>query len=251
MNSADNTAIRGAVVLVTGAGGGIGRALVAALLEHGAAEVIACDRQAPDFDDPHVTALALDITDEAAVADAARRHADRVAILINNAGVNANSRLFSQRLMAEARSEIAVNYLGTLAMMQHFAPAMVARGSGQIANVVSFVGLVCGPGMAGYCASKAAAHMATVAARAELAPLGVGVLGIYPQIVDTDMSRHLALPKLTAEALAAMIVEAIEARQDSLFPGPATEAFATLRRDPEGFQAMLIDRLGTARPQFK
>ncbi|WP_264214347.1 SDR family NAD(P)-dependent oxidoreductase [Leisingera thetidis] len=251
MNSAGGIAIRDAVVLVTGAGGGIGRALVAVLLERGAAEVVACDRQAPGFDDPRVTPLALDITDEAAVAEAARRHAGRVTILINNAGVNANPRLFSDRLLAEAHSEIAVNYLGTLAMMQHFAPAMVARGGGQIANVVSFVGLVCGPGMAGYSASKAAAHMATVAARAELAPLGVGVLGIYPQLVDTGMSRHLALPKLTTEALAAMIVEAVEAGQDDLFPGPATEAFATLRQDPEGFQAMLIDRLGPARPQFK
>lgn len=170
MSNAGGTAIRDAVVLVTGAGGGIGRALVADLLERGAAEVLACDRQAPEFDDPRVTAVSLDITDQAAVAEAARCHAGRVKILINNAGVNANSRMFSEGLLADARSEIAVNYLGTLAMMQNFAPIMVARGGGQIANVVSFVGLVCGPGMAGYSASKAAAHMATVAARAELAP---------------------------------------------------------------------------------
>jgi NAD(P)-dependent dehydrogenase (short-subunit alcohol dehydrogenase family) len=250
MDNAKPIDIHGAVVMVTGASGGIGGALVAAVLERKAAEVIACDRSAPEFDDPRVTALMLDVTDDAAVERAAQEHADRVTILINNAGVNANSRLFSENVMAQARSEVTVNFLGTLAMMQHFAPVMVRRGRGQVTNMISFVGLVCGPGMATYSASKAAAHMVTVAARAELAPLGIGVLGVYPQLVDTEMSRHLPLPKLTPDALAEMVLDAIEAGRDSLFPGSATAALASLQEDPDGFQAMLIDRLGTQRPQF-
>lgn len=243
--------IKGSTVLVTGAGGGIGQALVAALLEHGASEVIAADREAPIFDDAHVTSLALDITDHAAVAQAATDYAERVKILINNAGVNANARLFTENALQSARSEIEVNYLGTLAMMQHFAPAMVRRGSGQISNLISFVGLVSGPGMAGYSASKAALNMVTVAARAELAPLGVSVMGIYPQVVDTTMSSHLNLTKLSAQELAEMITLSIEAGESDVFPGPATQAIEKLRRDYDGFQEMLIARLGDARSQFE
>ncbi|GHF74431.1 SDR family NAD(P)-dependent oxidoreductase [Seohaeicola zhoushanensis] len=245
------TRIDGATALVTGAGGGIGSALVEALLEGGAKEVIALDRNAPDFSDPRVTAGALDITDPAAVAQVAARWSGRVSILINNAGVNANARLFTEDALRMARSEIEVNYLGTLAMMHAFAPSMVRKGSGHIVNLVSFVGLISGPGMAGYSASKAAAHMVTVAARAELAPFRVKVLGIYPQVVDTEMSRQLNLPKLSPADLAGMTLSAIESGTSELFPGPAAEAINFLRRDPEGFQAMLVERLGPSRPQFQ
>lgn len=251
MTDTVGTPIRNATVLVTGAGGGIGSALVMELLKNGAAEVIAVDRTEPVFEDPRVTAAPLDITNPVAVAAAADRWGDRVSILINNAGVNSNSRLFTEGVLERARSEVEVNYLGTLAMMHNFAPAMVRRGGGSIANLISFVGLVSGPGMAGYSASKAASHMVTVAARAELAPLGVKVLGIYPQVVDTEMSRQLDLPKLTPGELAAMVLVAIENGQNELFPGPAADAIGFLRRDPEGFQGKLVERLGPARPQFQ
>lgn len=251
MTDTFGTPIRNATVLVSGAGGGIGSALVRELLKNGVAEIIAVDRTEPIFADPRVTSAALDITNPVAVAAAADSWSDRVSILINNAGVNANARLFTDGVLERARSEIEVNYLGTLAMMHTFAPAMVRRGGGHIANLISFVGLVSGPGMAGYSASKAASHMVTVAARAELAPFGVKVLGIYPQVVDTEMSRQLNLPKLTPEELAAMVLAAIEKGQNELFPGPAADAIDFLRRDPEGFQANLIERLGPVRPQFQ
>src|SRR5665213_801659 len=87
-------AIENAVVLVTGAAGGIGSALVTALLEAGADEVIAAGRDVASTS-PRVTALKLDITDAGAVAAAASRFASRVDILINNAGVNGNRRVLS------------------------------------------------------------------------------------------------------------------------------------------------------------
>ncbi|SLN76564.1 SDR family NAD(P)-dependent oxidoreductase [Oceanibacterium hippocampi] len=243
--------VRGATALVTGASGGIGGALVEVLLENGATKVIAADRTAPEIVHPRVMPLALDITDPGGVTTAADRWADHVTILINNAGINANARLFTDDLLQKAKAEIEVNYLGTLAMMLAFAPAMARHGRGHITNLLSFVGVVSNPAMAGYSASKAAAHIATIAARAELAPMGVGVLGVYPQVVDTEMSRHLDLPKIDRNELAAMIIAAIEEGKNELFPGPAAEAVELLRRDPAAFQTMLVERLGPARPQFQ
>lgn len=247
----EEISIADSTVLVTGAGGGIGTALVTALLDRGAERIIAADKSAPDFTDQRVTTISLDITDEAAVERAANEYAEQVDILINNAGINANQRLFVLDSVAKAQTETAVNYFGTLSMMHHFAPAMVRRGGGQITNIISFVGLVAGPGMASYSASKAAAHMVTVAARAELAPHGVKVMGTYPQVVDTTMSSHLDLPKMSAAELAQEILQGITDGQAELFPGAASQAHNALRKDHAAFQEILVSRLGECGSQFE
>jgi NAD(P)-dependent dehydrogenase (short-subunit alcohol dehydrogenase family) len=84
------------------------------------------------------------------------------------------------------------------------------------------------PGLASYSASKAAARALTLAARAELAPRGVRVIGVYPRAVDTAMSAHLPIEKMAPAALAAEILHAIDSRCDELFPGPAASSMLQL-----------------------
>ncbi|HLS85036.1 MAG TPA: SDR family NAD(P)-dependent oxidoreductase [Burkholderiales bacterium] len=234
--------VKGSVVLVTGANGGIGQALVEAFRAAGAAEVIAAVR--PGKTAPAgTTPCALDVSDPASVATAASLFAQRVDILVNNAGVNGNGRLFAPGAEAAARSEMEVNYLGLLGMIRAFAPAMQARRSGAVVNLLSFLAHVNLPVMATYCASKAAAYSLTQAARAELARFGVRVLGVFPRLVDTAMSGHISAPKLSPAELAGAIVNALEQGVDDLYPGNAVEAYEAFRKDPGKLEREFAARL--------
>lgn len=235
------TPVENAVVLVTGAAGGIGSALVAALRDAGAAEIIAAARRdAPAM--PGVTPLQMDITDEADVARAAAAFAPRVDILINNAGYNANRRLLSEGWLGAARQEMEANYFGLLHMVHAFAPAMRARRRGTIVNLLTFLAHVNHPAMASYCASKAAAHSLTQALRAELAPAGVHVCGVFPTAVDTAMSRDVPGPKLSPAQLAADVIEAIRSGAEDLYPGMAEQAYRQFRLDPKQMERQMAQR---------
>lgn len=223
----------GKTVLVTGASGGIGQALVAAFAAAGAARVIAADRSAASAAAGGSTArpverCALDITDSSAVEACARRLGHEIDILVNNAGVNGNCGMFTADAESAARSEMQVNYFGLLHMLRAFAPVMAERGSGTIVNLLSFTAFTGMPGLASYSASKAAARALTLAAGADLAPRGVRVIGVYPRAVDTAMSAHLPIEKMAPDALAQEILRAIDAGRDELFPGPAAGSILQL-----------------------
>lgn len=212
------------VVLVTGANGGIGWALVKELLERGASKVYAAARnvqavaEMAEFDPGRVVALRLDVTHESSVAAAAQQCRD-VDLLINNAGVNHCKSLLDPDGLASAGQEIKVNYLGTLSMCRAFAPALAARG-GAIANVCSILGLVNLPVNGTYSASKAAGHSLLQGVRAELAPRGVKVYGIYPGPVDTRMTSGQEMPKATPDRVAGAILDGIERDEEYIFPDP-------------------------------
>ena len=134
--------IAGKAVLLSGASGGIGRELVRAFLGAGAAEIIAASRTPDDASDSRVRPHALDVTDDASVTAAAAAFAERVDILVNCAGANANSRIFLPPALEGARDEMDVNYFGLLRMVRAFAPAMQRRRQGTIVNMLSMVSLV-------------------------------------------------------------------------------------------------------------
>lgn len=214
--------LNGKVALVTGANGGIGSALVKELLDRGAAKVYAAARSAVavaglvSHDPKRVVAIELDITSIPAVTAAAARCWD-TELLINNAGVNRCVGLFSPSGMDGAREEMDVNFFGTLAMCRAFAPALVSCG-GTLVNVCSIIGLVNLPVNGTYCASKAAGHSLLQGIRAELAPRGVSVVGVYPGPVDTRMTAGLESSKATPEQVAAAILAGVENGDEEIFP---------------------------------
>lgn len=234
--------IQGAVVLITGAGGGIGSVLSQALLEAGAAELISVGRDHPP-EHPRIRRETLDVSDAAALQALAGRCAERVDIVIACAGVNANQRLLTPGFEAAARREMEVNCFGLLNLATAFAPAMQARGQGLFVHLLSFLAHVNLPLMAGYCASKAAGHSLTQALRAELAPSGVRVCGVYPTVVDTRMSRDLSGPKLSPAELVRAIVQAIEAGAEDLYPGAAEGALQAYLSDPKAIERRMASRL--------
>ncbi len=212
------------VILVTGANRGIGAATVRELLTRDVKKVYAAARNPaslPDFADPRVVPLALDITNEAQVAAVAEAAGD-VDVVVNNAGTAVFSDVLNSPLDVVA-ADFDTNLYGTLRVMRAFAPKLVAKGSGTIANVISVVGLVAAASLGGYAASKAALLSVTQSARAGLKGTGVKVLGIFPGPIDTDLARDIPMQKATPETAAKRIVEGLEAGEEYIFTDPVAD----------------------------
>ncbi len=231
--------LNGSIVLITGANGGIGQSATQAFLDAGAAKVYAASRvpgavAASD----RVVPIQLDVTDSVSIAAAATQCGD-VTVLINNAGVNNNGTIVGAGDDDWARHEIEVNYLGNLAVTRAFAPILAGNGGGAILNVLSILSRINHPGMATYCASKAALYSATQALRAQLRGQGTFVCAFMPGAVDTRLTAHLPIPKMTTAETAAAMTEALSSETEDAYPGGmAGEVSAGLAHDHKAVEAM-------------
>jgi len=234
--------VKGSTVLLTGANGGIGQKLLVALLAAGAAKVYATARNPKSLaasakkGAKRVVPLALDITDEKAIAALAKQCRD-VDIVINNAGLNHNTPLMGRPDIAHARAEIETNYFGPLNIGRAFAPILKKNGGGAIVNMLSILARVNLPIMGSLCASKAAALSMTQAMRAELAKQHTLVIGVMPGAVDTAMTASLDGPKMEPAEVAAAVLYAIEHGIEDVFPGDmASGVAAGLAMNPKAVE---------------
>ncbi|MFT3771050.1 MAG: SDR family oxidoreductase [Minicystis sp.] len=233
--------IERSVGLVTGASRGIGRALVAALLDGGAKKVYAAARDPKQVEalvarDPaRVVPLRLDVTNAGEI-EAAVRDARDVNLLVNNAGLLASFDLLTTP-RARIEEDLATNFFGTLSMVRAFAPVIEANGGGAVANVLTVLSLASMPALGGYGAAKAAAFSMTQAIRPQLRAKGIAVHAVFPGPIDTDMARDITLPKISPEAAAKAIVEGIARGDEDILPDPmSAQVFATWRRDPKALE---------------
>ncbi len=181
----------GGAALVTGAAQGIGLALATALADDGWRVVLA-DVQGDEVRTaaarlPGARAVTLDVTDpdavEAAVAEV--EAGEPLRLLVNNAGVAPRGADRGLYPLAEWNRLVAVNLLGVVHGVNAAYPRMRDRGSGVILNVASLAGLVAGPGLGPYAATKHAVVGLTLGLRADAAPFGVRVNALCPSWVDT------------------------------------------------------------------
>ena len=224
------------VAVVTGANRGLGRALVTGLLERGTPKVYALARKPEAVpSDPRVVGVPFDLLDQEAIEDAAARATD-ATLLINNASTAA----FASPLEADIaalHNEMTTNYGGLYRTIRAFVPVIEANGGGQIVNVLTLLSLASTPPMAGYSASKAAAHSLTQALRPELADRGITVHGVYPGGIDTDMLAGIDAPKTPAADVAAGVIEGLVAGEEDIFPDPNSQAMSEVwRNDPKAFE---------------
>lgn len=231
--------IEGSVALVTGANRGIGKAVVEALRDRGAARVYAAARDVGALaalvatDPQRIVPLALDVTDRAAVRAITKKAMD-VDLLVNNAGTAHFTGFMNTDDPAEAEADMAVNYFGTLSMIRAFAPRLKANGGGAIVNLGSIASFVNFPMLGSYSASKAATHSLTQGVRAELKAQGTLVIGVYPGPIDTDMARDVDMPKFPPEQVAKAILDAVEDGTEDVFPDEtAAGLHAGLLSDPK------------------
>lgn len=200
--------LNGAVVLVTGANGGIGTHFVNEALARGAAKVYATARTPRVWDDERVVPLALNVTDPASV-QAAVESAPDVTVLINNAGISPTTTSLVDITEDEFRANMETNFFGPVLLARAFVPVLTAKKESTIVDIHSLLSWYATAGV--YSVSKAALWSATNALRLELAPAGVHVVGVHVGYVDTPMSAAATTPKVDPADLVRTVYDAVEA----------------------------------------
>jgi NAD(P)-dependent dehydrogenase (short-subunit alcohol dehydrogenase family) len=198
--------IHGKAALVTGANRGIGLAFARELAERGAT-VYAAARRPELITEPGLVPIQLDVTDPASIAKAVDVVGD-ISILVNNAGTAFGGSVLSASL-EDARREMEVNYFGTWAVTQAFAPKLRRNGGGAVINMLSAASWLALQAAAGYAASKAAQWSLSNAMRLALRAQGTHVLGVHSGYVDTDLSAGVDQPKIRPEEVARAAIEGL------------------------------------------
>ena len=228
--------IDGAVVLVTGANGGLGGEFVRQALERGASKVYATARTPREWADARVVPLALDVTNEKSLSDAAAAASD-TTIVINNAGVIGAGGILDGSL-DDLRAVFETNFFGAVALGRTFAPVLRANGAAallDVHSVLSWLGVA-----GGYSASKAAFWSATNSFRVELAGDGIQVVGLHLGYTDTPMIADIDAPKNDP-------ADVVRAAYDGLESG-ATEVLADDLS--VSVKALLAEPIETMYPQL-
>lgn len=190
------TDTKSGTVLLTGAAGGLGRAIARAVVATGRRVVLA-DRNADSLGEfaAELGAMAhpvrIDITDHAAVdriTDNLPAAFSPIDVLINNAGHDIGGRTrFDEGSPDDWTDIIRTNLIGTMRVTRAVVPAMVARNAGHIVNVSSINAVRIVPDMAAYSTSKAGVRMFTETLRGELAETAVRVTEILPGLTRTGI----------------------------------------------------------------
>ena len=189
------------VVLITGAGSGIGKELAGRLARRGDHLVLT------DVDEAAVAAVAealrptaeaaggstrhevVDVRDPdrvAAVVDQTWRHFGRIDVLVNNAGIGLGGSS-EEMTAAHWQRVFDINISGVMHGVVAAYPKMLAAGSGQIVNIASLAGLVPAPHLAAYSASKHAVVGLSMSLAAEAHDTGVGITCVCPGFTDTPI----------------------------------------------------------------
>lgn len=198
------------LVLITGAGSGIGRATALAFGKLGA-RLILCDLKSAglketvkllDNPDAAVSLETVNVADWAAMQKLADRvHSEHgtLDVLVNNAGV-ATAGDFLSTPIEDWNWVMSINLMGVVHGCKAFGARMAEQGSGHIINVASAAGYYAAPDMSAYSASKHAVMGLSESLRIEMAAKGIGVSAICPGIINTNIVAAGRMHGATAKA---------------------------------------------------
>jgi NAD(P)-dependent dehydrogenase (short-subunit alcohol dehydrogenase family) len=242
------------VVLVTGAGRGLGAATATALARRGACVVIAdidlsaAQSVAATLPTGHGLALHCDVTDLASVQDAVRQTREqfgRIDVVIANAGVLGRGGTMRALRPDQVAGVLSVNVDGVVNTVSATLDSVI-ENRGQIVVVSSVFAYINGAGAIPYAMSKAAVEQLGRGLGVELASHGASAMTAYFSLIETDMIRygvdqdpHLlallsATPKfflkrIQPQTAAAAIVDGLERRKRSIAIPGRWRPFAAVR----------------------
>ncbi len=244
----------GKVVVITGAGSGIGRALALAWAERGSSLALAdvdevglastrASMLAGRATPAAVTTHVVDVADRARMAlfagevHAAHGHVD---VLVNNAGVM-SMRRFEDSALEEIDRVLGIDLMGVVHGCHFFLDALLRRTESHIVNMASMVAFAGTPTQSAYCMAKSGVRALSESLRAELAWRGVGVTCVFPGAVRTLLLR---------DPEAHPFVRAVLAKLEKIGVEPATVAERVIRgvernapRVLVGPDAFIVDRI--------
>jgi NAD(P)-dependent dehydrogenase (short-subunit alcohol dehydrogenase family) len=263
--------IRGRVTLITGGAGGIGEALGRALALVGAKHVVLADRDQARTDRaaakmPHGVgvALAVDVTDEAAICDLVERvetELGPIDICCSNAGLSGAGGLDATNECWQRLWDVHV--MAQVFMARAVLPRMVSRGRGHLVQTASAAGVLTNIGNAPYSVTKHATVALAEWIAINYGDLGIGVSCLCPQAVRTEMllanlddtAGAAVLDAggvLEPDAVAVEVVDAVVEQRFFVLPHPEVADYVVRKAtDPERWLAGMRrarTRLLTSRP---
>jgi len=248
MNLKDKT------ILVTGAGSGIGKEVVLALLEKGA-KVAAVDMHEEALEElkktvgekaNRLSTHVANISDKAAVEKLPQEvitAQGNIDGIMNVAGIIQPFVRVNDLEYDAIERVMNVNFFGTLYMVKAFLPELLKRPEAYIVNVSSMGGFLPVPGQSIYGASKAAVKLLTEGLYSELKDTNVGVSVVFPGATATNITENSGLkvpagadtqaqnfPMLSAHDAAAIIVNGMEKNKLQIFTGKDSKMMNILYR---------------------
>ena len=191
------------VVVVTGAGRGIGQEIARSFASQGAKVALisrsesSCGGAAKEINESHpgtCTAYAVDVANHEAVQEVAKKIADElgaVNILVNNAGVTRDGLLMRMK-EGDWDTVIDTNLKGAFNTVKAFMRPLMKGENSRIINIASVIGIIGNAGQANYSASKAGLIGFTKAVARELASRTVTCNAVAPGFITTDMTDELS-----------------------------------------------------------
>jgi NAD(P)-dependent dehydrogenase (short-subunit alcohol dehydrogenase family) len=250
--------VSGKVLVVTGAGSGIGRAAVLEAVRRGA-RVAACDINETTVAETatlagggdRVSTHVVNVADRSvveALPEAVVARFGAVDGVVHCAGIIQPFVRLKDLDYAAIDRVFAVNWLGTLYVTKTFLPVLLERPEGHVVNVSSMGGFLPVPGQTVYGASKAAVKLLTEGLHAECAGTSVRVTVVFPGAVATNITTNsgvdIPVSGADAEAMARRITSAEKAAQ-LILDGMERDAYRVMI----GGDAKLMDRLYRLSPR--
>jgi short-subunit dehydrogenase len=226
--------LAGRTALLTGATGGLGRAMAKALAARGAVLALSA-RKADALEalaaelpgDGHRT-LPADLAEEGA-AERLAAEAGRIDVLVANAGLPAAGRL-TDFTPEQVKRALRVNLEAPMLMAQALFPDMVERGDGHLVFIASLSGKAASPRSAIYNATKFGLRGFALGLRADLAPKGIGVSLVSPGFIreagmfaDAGAKPPPGMGTGTPEQVGAAVVKAVERNRAEITVAPVAQ----------------------------
>ncbi|MEN9955320.1 MAG: hypothetical protein RLY34_127 [Actinomycetota bacterium] len=259
--------VAGKVLVVTGAGNGMGREVALELLRRGAKvagldlkpEWLAETKNLAGENSKNFVGYEADITDRnrvSALPAEIEKKLGKVDALVNVAGIIQPFVKINELDYEHLDRVMSVNFFGPLNMIKAFLPGLLSRPEAHILNVSSMGSYAPVPGQTLYGSTKAALNMLTEGLRSELKETNVALTLVWPGAIGTHISENSgvkfgsgelteaqkkAAARVTDPALAGkMMVDAIESKANRIYIGSDAKLMGNLTRLAPDFAANLI-----------